>query len=77
MKLLIFIQREYSSPVFISRVVMSALVSEWINSREGFCWRTDFINFLLLLSLFVMFFTRKRGILCPHGYPVSDMTCLF
>ena len=53
---LAIIRRDYSYHDFISRVRISALVSDWIISRKYFWRRKAFINFLLLWSLFVLFF---------------------
>ena len=43
--LLIIIRRESNYPIFVSRVIMSALVSDWITSRKNVWRRTTFINF--------------------------------
>ena len=63
--------------MFISRVSMSVLVSDWITSRKDFWRRTDFINFLLLWSLFFLFFTGNGRIFWPLGKPISDIPYLF
>ena len=63
--------------MFISRVSMSVLVSDWITSRKDFWRRTDFINFLLLWSLFLLLFLSKSRVFWPPGKPVSDLSYLF
>ena len=75
--LLIIIQRESIYPVFVSMVGMSTLVLDWITSRKGFWRRTDFTNFLLLWSLFVLFFTGDSRTFRPPGKPISNLPYLF
>ena len=53
------------------------LVSDWINSRKGFWQRTAFVKFLLLWSLFVLFFTVKIRTFRPPGKPVPGLMNLF
>ena len=75
--LLIIIRRGSSYPVFVSRVRMSALVSDCIKFRKDFWRRMDFINFLLPWSIFVLFFTGKKSHIWPPWKPISDLPYLF
>ena len=66
-----------SSSVLLSKVVMCELLSDWINYRKELWSRTNFINFLLLWLLFVLFFSGKSHTFRPPKKPVSDSPYLF
>ena len=56
---------------------MSALVSDWISYSKDFWRRTAFLIFLLIWSIFVLFFTGKSSIFWPTWNTVSNLPYLF